>query len=242
MYLCEIIENLLRLIIMAKNNKNQDYELENVENALSTSEAFIEKYKKEISYVLGGIILIAVIILAFKSWYIAPREAEAQEKIAICQEVFAKDSFQLALNGDGEDIIGFEAIAKDYKFTKTAKLASLYAGICYFQMSDYENAVKFLDKFNLSSVNVSPATIGLIGDCYVEMKEYEKAAKFFKKASKEDNELTAPFYLKKLGVVYEELGKYDEAIEAYTTIKDQYFKSLQAADIDKYIERANLKK
>lgn len=226
---------------MAKNNKNQDHELENIENALSTSEAFIEKYKKEISYVLGGIILVAVIILAFKSWYIEPKEAEAKDKIAICQEVFAKDSFQLALNGDGEDILGFEAIAKDYKFTKTAKLASLYAGICHFQLNDYENAVKWLNKFDLNSVNVSPATTGLIGDCYVEMKEYEKAVKYFKKASKEDNEFTAPFYLKKLGVVYEELGEYGKAIEVYTIIKKEYFKSMQAADIDKYIERAKIK-
>lgn len=226
---------------MAKNDKNQDRELENVENALSTSEAFIEKYKKEISYVLGAIVLIAIIVLAFKSWYVAPKEAEAQEKIAICQEVFAKDSFQLALNGDGEEILGFEAIAKDYKFTKTAQLASLYAGICYFQLGDYENAVEWLKDFDLNSVNISPATIGLIGDCYVEMKEYEKAAKYFEKASKEDNELTAPFYLKKLGIVYEELGKYDDAIEVYTVIKKDYFKSMQAADIDKYIERVKIK-
>lgn len=226
---------------MAKKDKHQDRELENVENALSASEAFIEKYKKEISYVLGGIILITIIILAFKSWYIAPKEAEAQEKIAICQEVFAKDSFQLALDGDGEEILGFEAIAKDYKFTKTAQLASLYAGICYFQLGNYENAVEWLNDFDLKSVNISPATIGLIGDCYVELEEYEKAVKYFKKASKEENELTAPFYLKKLGVVYEELGEYDNAIKVYTTIKKDYFKSMQAADIDKYIERVKAK-
>ena len=73
------------------------------------------------------------------------------------------------------------------------------------------------------------------------MKEYEKAVKYFKKASKEDNELTAPFYLKKLGVVYEELGEYGKAIEVYTIIKKEYFKSMQAADIDKYIERAKIK-
>ena len=37
-------------------------------------------------------------------------------------------------------------------------------------------------------------------------------------------------------------GKYDDAIQAYTTIKDKYFRSYQAMDIDKYIEQAKLLK
>ena len=37
-------------------------------------------------------------------------------------------------------------------------------------------------------------------------------------------------------------GKYDDAIKAYTSIKDKYFRSYQAMDIDKYIEQAKLLK
>ena len=37
-------------------------------------------------------------------------------------------------------------------------------------------------------------------------------------------------------------GKFDEAIQAYTTIKDKYFASYTAMDIDKYIEQAKLLK
>ena len=36
--------------------------------------------------------------------------------------------------------------------------------------------------------------------------------------------------------------KYDDAIKAYTSIKDKYFRSYQAMDIDKYIEQAKLLK
>ena len=39
-----------------------------------------------------------------------------------------------------------------------------------------------------------------------------------------------------------ELGKYDDAVNAYTKIKDKYFQSYQAMDIDKYIEQAKLMK
>ncbi len=39
-----------------------------------------------------------------------------------------------------------------------------------------------------------------------------------------------------------ETGKYDDAVDAYTKIKDKYFQSYQAMDIDKYIEQAKLMK
>ena len=52
--------------------------------------------------------------------------------------------------------------------------------------------------------------------------------------------------LKKHGVKDENIlvkqGKYDDAVNAYTKIKDKYFQSYQAMDIDKYIEQAKLMK
>jgi hypothetical protein len=37
-------------------------------------------------------------------------------------------------------------------------------------------------------------------------------------------------------------GKNEEAVKAFTKIKDKYFQSYQAMDIDKYIEQAKLLK
>ena len=48
-------------------NQNQDQELKNVENALSASEVFIEKYKNQILYVLGGVVLLILAVLAFRA-------------------------------------------------------------------------------------------------------------------------------------------------------------------------------
>jgi hypothetical protein len=36
--------------------------------------------------------------------------------------------------------------------------------------------------------------------------------------------------------------KYDDAVNAYTKIKENYFQSYQAMDIDKYIEQAKMMK
>ena len=43
---------------------------------------------------------------------------------------------------------------------------------------------------------------------------------------------------KRQGEILVKQGKYDDAVNAYTKIKDKYFQSYQAMDIDKYIEQA----
>lgn len=52
-----------------------------------------------------------------------------------------------------------------------------------------------------------------------------------------DNGLTAPYYLKKIGLVYEKLGDKAKALDAYKTISGSYAGSMEARDIQKYIGR-----
>ena len=68
-----------------------------------------------------------------------------------------------------------------------------------------------------------------------------ESAIFEKAASQADNEVIRPVYLKKAGLAYESLNQPKDAVKAYTTIKEKYFNSLEAADIDKYIARASAK-
>ena len=49
--------------------------------------------------------------------------------------------------------------------------------------------------------------------------------------------LSAPYYLKKAGGVYEKLGDYAKALAAYERISDDYPASMEARDIQKYIGR-----
>ena len=213
--------------------------LKSVESVLSKSEAFIEKYQKQILYGLGVIVLIVLIVLAFHNLYLVPREDRAQTKLAACQTYFAADSFQVALNGDGtENCIGFKGVIDEYSMTKASNLANAYAGICYFKLKDYANAIKYLKNFKGKDVNVAPTVIGLIGDAYVEQGKVDEGIKYFLKAADSENEMISPIYLKKAGIAYESLGDYKKAVEIYTTIKNKYVKSQEAADIDRYIGRA----
>lgn len=224
---------------MATKGKDTNTELE-VEEIVSKSEQFIENNSKKIIY---GIIAIAIVVgavLCIKNFYLNPQQKKASAALFKGEQYFARDSFALALNGNGADYEGFEAIIDQYGSTDAGNLAKAYAGICYFKMGDTQKALDKLKSFSGKDEMISPAITGLIGDCYVNMGDTQKAISYFEKAAKEaSNEVVSPVYLKKAGLAYENLKQYKDAVKAYTAIKDNYFTSVEAADIDKYITRAS---
>ena len=107
----------------------------------------------------------------------------------------------------------------------------------------YEEAVKMLDSFNGKDQMVAPAILGAAGNCYAQLGQLDKAAStLLSAADKADNNTLSPIFLIQAGEILVKQGKYDDAVNAYTKIKDKYFQSYQAMDIDKYIEQAKLMK
>ena len=222
--------------------KNQNEHL-NVEDALTQSEAFLIKYKNAI---IGGVVAVIIIVAGFimyKNLYAEPREEKAQAALFKGQEYFEQDAFEQALNGDSIGYTGFLKVADEYSGTKAANLAKAYAGICYAQLGKYEEAVKMLDSFNGKDQMVAPASLGAAGNCYAQLGQLDKAAStLLSAADKADNNTLSPIFLIQAGEILVKQGKYDDAVNAYTKIKDKYFQSYQAMDIDKYIEQAKLMK
>mgnify|MGYP000214139899 FL=1 len=159
------------------------------------------------------------------------------------QEYFEADAFAEALNGDSIGYVGFIKIADQYSGTDAANLAKAYAGLCYAHLGKFDEAVKALESFDGDDQMVAPAMKGAMGNCYAQLGQLDKASSMLLKAADEaDNNTLSPIYLKQAGEILVKQGKYDDAIKAYTSIKDKYFRSYQAMDIDKYIEQAKLLK
>ena len=215
----------------------------NVEDALTQSEAFLVKYKNAI---IGGVVAVIIIVAGFimyKNLYAEPREEKAQAALFKGQEYFEQDAYEQALNGDSIGYVGFLKVADEYSGTKAANLAKAYAGICYAQLGKYDEAVKMLDSFNGGDQMVAPAILGATGNCYAQLGQLDKAAStLLSAADKADNNSLSPIFLMQAGEILVKQGKYDDAVNAYTKIKDKYFQSYQAMDIDKYIEQAKLMK
>ena len=214
---------------MAEKEKD---ELEKMNEALSMSEQFVEKYQKPLLLGLLVVVVIVGAILGVRHFYLLPREDKAQAAMYQAVMAFENDSIDLAINGNEK----FDGLLT----TAAGNLANAYLGLGYYEKGEYETAQKYLSAFSADETVLSPAVTAAIGNCLVDMEKYAESAKYFEKAAKEaDNEVISPIYLKKAGIAYENLKEYDKAVKAYTTIKDKYYTSMEASDIDKYITRAS---
>ena len=182
-----------------------------------------------------------VIYFAYQKMYLAPREEKAASQMYVAQDAWAKKDWDKALKGDA-GYPGFEKIINDYSNTKAANLAYFYAGIAYLNKGDYKKAIDDLTNYRGSDNMAAAEALGGTGDAYVQLKDYDKAATFFKKAAdKASNKFLSPFYLKKLGLVYEEQKDYKSADETYKKIKSDYPESNEAQSMDAYIARVETK-
>jgi tetratricopeptide (TPR) repeat protein len=213
----------------------QDEQLQEVNEALTGAGKWIEDNANLISWIVCGIAIVVMAVLAIHNYVIKPHAAEAANENAKAEAYFLAGDFDKALNGDDAECIGFEAIAEDYSFYQQGKLAALYAGICHFEKGEYEEAAKYLKKFEAEDLNIAPAARQLLGDAYVELGEYGKAAKAFESAAKSGNDIIAPMALKKAGIVYLHEDQKAKALKAFKAIKENYPSSSEAQDIDKYI-------
>ena len=211
-------------------------ELETVGRALSSSEAFIEKYQKQILIGVGVIVLVVLAVMAVNNFYLKPRVVAAENAMYKAQELFAVDSFKVAVDGNGKDVMGFKEIASEYGMTVSGNLANAYTGICYYKLGKYQDAVKYLTQYDAGDDYFKTSVIGLTGDCYAELGETGKAQDYYSKAIGQKNELS-PVYLKKAGILFETKGQAADAEKMYLQIKNDYPKSMEAGDIDKYLAR-----
>lgn len=216
---------------MAQNsNKNVDKTVEEVDAAISKTEAFIDKNKKNLLF--GAVALVAIVaIVSLWNWYNRGQDGKAQEEISAAQFLFDEGKYDEAL-------VAFEDVVDNYGATRTGNLAKAYAGLCNKELKNYEAAIDYLKSYSGSDMMIAPAIESALGDCYVEIGKYAEGAKCFEKAaSAANNEAFSPLYLKKAGLAYEKMGDKGAAAKVYMTIKDSWLQTAIGQEVDKYIYR-----
>jgi len=222
---------------MSKKKDNSRDQFESVENALSKTEHYIEENQKSLTIIVFAIIIIVGGYLGYKRLLVSPKENEAQSQMWMAEKYFERDSFNLALHGDG-NYLGFLDIIDEYGITQSANLANYYAGLSYLHLGQFEEAIEYLKKFDAKDQMISPIAYGAIADAYIELNNTDEAEVFYKKAINiSENNFTTPIYLMKLGMLYEQQGDYTNALENYKRIEKDYPTSTEGRQISKYIAR-----
>lgn len=225
---------------MAK--KNSEATIVDVEEVYSKGEQYIEKNKKSLGIIAGVVVGFLALYFGYDFLYLAPQSEEAKTEMWKAQTYFQMDSFNLALNGDGQ-YLGFLDLADDYSGVPEGNVSNYYIGICYLRLGNFEEALDYLSDFDTNDEMVGPMATGAMGDCYLELGDVGNAlAQYEKAANQSDNDFTCPMFLKKAADLYAFDGDNETAISLYERIKYDYSSSEQARTIDKYLSRAELQK
>lgn len=107
----------------------------------NNKEDFFLKFKKQI---ITGVVVILLVVagaILYNVFVAGPREDKASTAIAKGEQYFNEEQFDKALNGDGAGYVGFVKIASDYSSTDAGNLANLYAGLSFYNLGKYTEAV-----------------------------------------------------------------------------------------------------
>lgn len=212
---------------------------------VAKKQTFLEKNLKMLCGGLMAVLVIVGLYVGYKKLYAEPKEEAASEALASVHELYKQGKFEQALNGDGQ-CKGLLSVMEQYGGTEAGNLARAYAGVCYYNLGKYDEAVKALEAFSpCSDTTISPAALAALGNCYACQKQYDKAvSKFLEAADKANSCALSPVFLIQAGELYElALNNKEKAVECYQKVKDNYASSTQVkqGSVDAYIERATVK-
>jgi len=208
---------------------------------LNNPEMFWSKYSKPLSIGLVAIILLIGGYFAYNSFFAEPAQKEAEQASFKAEEYYRMDSLDKALTGDGVNA-GLLKIIDKYSGSPAANRARLMVGSIYLRKGDFKNAIKHLEAFSSDSKPIQARATALIADAYSELggnDNKEKAAGLYKKAAAtfEKDDFNSGEYLFRAGLLYESLGKNNEAIEAFKQLREKYPRSERGLEADKYLGR-----
>ena len=225
---------------MAKITKTEEeVRQQNVVEAVSKTEQFFKENGKIIYGVVIGVLVIALVVLAYNRFILQPKKAQATDQMVKAEQWFQAGEYELALTGDDNDL-GFEDIIKQYG-SKAGEAVYLYAGIAKLQTGAPEEALKYLKKYEGKDPILMGKAQACIGDAYADLENYAEAINWYKKAAKTSDNALAAGYLLKAGIASEAIGNDAQALSFYKEIKDQWSNAPEALEIDKYITRIESK-
>ncbi|MBO6082101.1 MAG: tetratricopeptide repeat protein [Bacteroidales bacterium] len=223
---------MAKKVVLTEQEKLQQ---EKVEERVSAVDQFFKENGKYIWACMIALLVIGAAILCYHRFYLQPKKAEAAAQMFPAENNFGAGNYELALNGDG-NVLGFAQVIEDYG-SKAGKAVWFYAGVCEYQLGNYENAVNYLKKYNGKDPILAARALSCQGDALVGLERFNEALACYEKAAAKADNMFAAGYLLRAGVLCEEMGNPQKALTFYKKIKDQYPQSIEGYDIDRYISR-----
>ena len=210
------------------DSKNDDLTQDPLIQWFEKTNEYIQSNKTSIIGVAVAIVVFTGSIIGY-SFYSSSQEEQAQQLLSIAEGYYAEGDYQKALDGDSFELTyGFRAIATDFSGTYAGNLASYYSAISAYQLGNIEQAIGYIESFEVPEGILGVGAKNLHAKLYLANGDMESAAKTFETAARWDNnEATTPDNLLSAAGLYAELGNTTKAADLVTEILTQFPSSSQ---------------
>ena len=186
---------------------------------------------------LAALVVLVLGIAGYLYYQNAQAEAAAQA-LAPVQSTYAAGDYQAAL-GAGEGQAGLLEVIEEYGSTPAGNLAHLMAADAYFNLDQPDRALQLLEDFDAEANLYGAGARALEAAIYENREDFERAAGLYLDAAElYPTEQSAPGYLINAGRNFEAAGNYDQALEAYRRIEEEYPDADAVSEVPRYIARA----
>ena len=226
-----------------KNKGTADNQEDVLVDVMQVSEEAGDFIERNQSIIFGALVALVVLVggyLAYKNFYVQPKQQEALEQMWVAENQFAKDSFAVAINNPGGGNLGFAAIEKDFGVSDASNAAAYYSAVGFLNLGKFDEAILYLKDVDADGQLMPVLKNGLMGDAYSEKGEFDTALGYYEDAADgKPNEVLTPYYLYKYAMLSEKQGNKAAANAAYKRIKNEFPNTSQGREADKYIARTN---
>lgn len=210
--------------------------VENLNSHLTKAGEKVANNKKIIYWSLGIIAAIAAFVLSYIFLYRNPRlnnSWDAYNKVFMMEQKGELNDSMRALE--------YQKVSTNFSGLPAGNMAALSAAEADYDVKKYDEAIKLLEKFDLSQPHLQAQAKALLGDCFVNKGQLDQALAAFDEAIKiaDGNPELVPYYLFKKANIYNSQKQYAKSLECYEQIKAQYpsYTLSNGRTIDFYIER-----
>lgn len=223
--------------IMAKDNDNETRTaLDEINESLTGLEQKVQNSQRTIMWV---ILAIGVVVCAILIWIYAIR----RPGMAAADNAVGQADITLSTGNDSTALEQYRQVADNYGYF-AGNRAALNAAILLYKDGKYEEAAKYLDKYDATESVIGAAAKSLQGDCYVNLDKLGEALGCYDKAIKisDENPLYTPYFMMKKATVLREQKNYSAEAAVYREIIKDYpmYGAQNGIEMEKYLKRAEL--
>lgn len=218
----------LQLLLMAQINPpkplaaqtSEDLREDNLTTAYARSSMFFDEHRTLILGVIGGLVALAIAVVAWRFWQ-EQRSEEGQRLLGAILTEYEAGNWQAALDGT-DDAPGLLEIADEYGSTATGEQATFFAADALFQLGRTDEALELFQEYDGDDLLEASALAGQAA-IYEQRGEAARAADLYERAADTyESAASAPGYLLDAARAHAAAGDTEAALEALERVVDEY--------------------